>query len=200
MKQVLLVLLLTASTFILKAQTHTNFGVKGGLNIANFKFQNSSTPNSRLAFHLGALAHVHVATHWAVQPELLYSGQGAKSTSGNVEYKYKLNYVNVPVILQYMTGSGLRLEAGPQLGIMVSAKQKAGSVESDIKNNFKTFELAWALGLGYISNSGFGVDGRYNIGLTDINNQGGGYVKNRVWELGIFYQLKGSTSTYRHVK
>ena len=103
-----LFLILTA-----KAQ-EVHFGLKGGLNIAQLHFDdNQISSDSKIGLHLGVLAHIHASKKWAVQPELLYSLEGAQKV-GNSATNYNLNYLNVPVLLQYMFDNGFRLEGGPQ--------------------------------------------------------------------------------------
>jgi hypothetical protein len=111
-----------------------------------------------------------------------------------------LSYLNIPVLFQYMTGTGFRLETGPQLGFMLGAKAKSDAGDTDIKDSFKAIDLAWALGASYVTDGGFGVDARYNIGFTDINDEGGGTVKNKVWQLGVFYQFNVSGMGTKHIK
>jgi hypothetical protein len=200
MKKILFITLLTTLTYALQAQVHADWGVKAGLNLANLKIENTSSPDSKVAVFAGLLAHLHFEQHWAVQPEIMYSNQGAKQDISGTEYKVKLHYINLPVLLQYMTGSGFRLQTGPQLGILAAAKTKAGESQTDANNLYKTFDLAWVLGASYVTNGGFGIDARYNIGLANINDQGGSSVKNRVWQFGLFYQFKVSSSTHRHIK
>ena len=200
MKKIVFVSVLTVMTYLTQAQVHADFGIKGGLNLANLKIENTSSPDSKVAMHLGVLAHIHFQEHWAVQPELMYSNQGAKQDVNGSEVKVKLHYINMPVLLQYMTGSGFRLQTGPQLGILASAKTKVGDSESNSNDLYNTFDLAWALGASYVTNSGFGIDARYNIGLANINDEGGSSIKNRVWQFGLFYQFKVSSSSHRHIK
>jgi hypothetical protein len=52
-----------------------------------------------------------------------------------------------------------------------------------------TTDVSWAFGIGYIAPSGFGVDARYNLGLTSISD-GDNSVKNSVFQLGILYQFR----------
>jgi hypothetical protein len=115
-----------------------------------------------------------------------YSAQGAKFGGATS----KIDYVNIPLLFQYMFANGLRLETGPQLGIRTSAKwEDANGVESNNKGAIKSSDVAWDFGLGYIAPSGLGVDARYNLGVTDISN-GPGDLKNRVWQFGVFYQFR----------
>ena len=200
MQKVLLIVLFSALSFSLHAQLHKDFGIKAGVNVANLKSENSSSMDPRLALHFGVLAHLHFSSHWAVQPEIVVSGQGAKQTIGGDDYKVKLGYVNVPVLFQYMTGTGFRFATGPQLGLMLSAKTKVNDGDAtDVKSQFNTFDVAWALGASYVTDGGFGVDARYNIGLMDVAD-GAGTLKNRVWQFGLFYQFNVTEMGKKHIK
>jgi hypothetical protein len=91
-----------------------------------------------------------------------------------------------------MTQSGFRVETGPQIGALLSAKYKVGSVEVDVKDAYKTADFAWAFGIGYLTTSGFGVDARYNLGISKINDNNGSDITNRVFQVGVFYQFKAA--------
>lgn len=193
MKRIFFVTALSMGVVLAQAQNgsaHTEFGVKAGVNIANVSVENSTNPDARASLYVGGLAHVHLSREFAIQPEVLYSSQGYKYTFNGVDYKIPINYITIPILAQYMFGEGFRIETGPQPGIMVSARSKSGGNSSDVKSTFKTFDLSWAFGLGYLTHSGFGIDARYNLGLTDINNSGGGSIKNRVFAAGVFYQFR----------
>ena len=184
MKKIIIVLVAVAGSIAAKAQ-HTAFGFKGGLNISDFSNYNGVNFSSRTSFYVGGLAHIHVARHFAVQPELLFSDQGARY-SGTT---YKNRYINIPVLAQFMVGNGFRLETGPQLGFLVSAKNETGNVTVDVKDSYNTTDFAWAFGAGYLSSSHFGVDARYNLGLSDFT-ESSATIRNNVFQLGVFYQLK----------
>ncbi|MEJ8844769.1 porin family protein [Lacibacter sp. H375] len=172
---------------------HVNIGIKAGLNLYNIKNSNDVKYDMKAGLHAGLLGHIHVTDNFAVQPELLFSSQGAKYETGGTETKLNLNYLNVPVLLQYMFDNGFRVEAGPQLGFLLTAKSDNGTTKTDIKPNLKPIDFALGLGLGYIHvPSGFGVDARYNLGLTNINDEDITAVKsnNRGFQIGVFYQFK----------
>src|SRR5437868_1349697 len=98
---------------------HTHFGIKGGVNISRLNFGDDDiSSDNKVGVHFGVLAHIHASKTWAVQPELLYSLEGAQKV-GNPQTKYVLNYLNVPVLLQYMFSNGFRLEGGPQFGFLL---------------------------------------------------------------------------------
>jgi len=169
---------------------HVNFGVKGGLNLYSIKNDNNTQYNTKTGFHLGMLLHVHVAPHFAVQPELLYSAQGARYNTDNGDINLKLEYANVPFMFQYMFDNGFRLEAGPQVGFLTNAKAEMNGVSADVKSTIKKVDFAIGLGIGYIAPTGFGIDARYNHGLSNINENGSVNSYNRGFQLGLLYQFE----------
>ena len=177
-------LLATSFAFAQKADVH--FGLKGGLNISNLYSNPNVNYDPKAGLHAGGLAHIHLSKTWALQPEIMYSNQGAKSGGTNVN----LHYVNVPLQLQYMFDRGFRIQTGPQAGILAGAKAKNGSVKTDITSNFKTADLSWILGASYVGESGLGIDARYNWGMTPINDGGNVKVYNRNFQVGLFYVFK----------
>lgn len=175
------------------SQAQTNFGLKAGYNASKVQIANSSDFNSKSGLHIGGLAHIHVSEHFAIQPELVYSMQGGESPNSTL----KLNYLNVPVLAQYMVNDGLRLQTGPQVGFLASAKQKSGNVEVDVDDNYDAVDFSWAFGAGYIFPAGFGIDARYNLGLNDISDNSSFEAKNRVFQVGLFYQFHNKTGKHK---
>jgi len=192
MKKISLVfcaLFLTATIFAQQAA----IGLKGGVNVSNLS--NSGTDmGSRVGFHGGLLAHIHLQPSLALQPEVVYSSQGAKYTANGAEHSLSLNYINIPLQLQYMFDNGFRLQTGPQVGFLTQVKDKVEDVETGYftSEDFKTVDFSWSAGLGYLTYSGLGIDARYNFGLSDINNFGNNKIKNNVFQLGLFYMLNNN--------
>ncbi len=198
MKTVYLVTAFLLGSYCINAQSahkemrpHAEFGLKAGLNISNLRIENSTNPDTKASIYAGGLVHIHLTQYFAVQPELMFSGQGASQTIAGTTYKLNLNYVNVPVLAQFMVGDGFRLESGPQLGILASAHSKVNGNSSDVKDDYKGFDFSWVFGLGYITHSGFGIDARYNLGVSNINDDANSSkINNRVFAAGIFYQFR----------
>jgi len=170
------------------AQTKPVFGLKAGVNFSRWNVDggNRDALNSLTGFHVGALGHIHLSNQIALQPEIQYSSQGAEN-AGNGD-KYTMGFVNVPIMLQYMFDNGFRLEAGPYFGLLVSAKDKLNGVNVDSKDDYKSGDAGLGFGLNYLSYSGLGIGGRYNLGLANINEVGA-KTTNRVIQLSVFYML-----------
>ncbi|NLR63536.1 PorT family protein [Chitinophaga varians] len=193
MKKLILSGILAIGTVLaVKAQT-VKFGVKGGLNLA--KITNESSAKTRASFYAGGLVNIALDQNWAIQPELLYSGQGAKLKSSylggliTTEGTLKTDYINIPVMVQYSIVPAFYLEAGPQLGILAGAKVKGGNVSVDIKDQMKTVDFGIGVGFGYKFDMGLGVSGRYNFGLTNIYDSDKTTNKNSVAQIGLFYMF-----------
>ncbi|HVG41379.1 MAG TPA: porin family protein [Chitinophagaceae bacterium] len=176
------------------AQKHPPIlGVKGGINLSSWNVDGAFQDqiDSRLGFHFGLIAHTHITDQVALQPELQFSSQGAKQNAGNgQDYVYRMNYINVPVMIQYMFDNGFRIEAGPQLGFLVGAKDVApdgGEVTST--DDYKTVDAGVGLGINYLTYSGIGIGARYIFGLSNINDIGINKTQNRNLQLSLFYLL-----------
>ncbi|MDP4264552.1 MAG: porin family protein [Bacteroidota bacterium] len=186
MKKIMLIAVcITAGGLLFAQPSNVVLGIKGGVNVASLNVENGVDYNSRASFYAGGLAHIHLTSNFALQPELYFSGQGGKSGSTIL----KLGYLNIPLLLQYMAGNGFRLQTGPQLGILLSAQSKNGNVKIDVKDNLDAVDFTWAFGASYqFPGSGAGLDARYNLGISNVNS-GGNNIQNRVFSLGLFYQF-----------
>ena len=186
MKNFFVFAFLCISTASISYAQETHFGLKAGINSSTLKIVNAGDYESKVGFHAGGLAHIHVKKHFAIQPELSFSTQGGKKGDN---YTFRINYLNVPVLFQYMFDKGFRLETGPQVGFMLSAEQEISNVTFDVKSTYSTVDFSWAVGAGYLFDSGLGIDVRYNLGINDISEDNSFETRNRVLQAGLFYQF-----------
>ena len=199
MKKVLLFFVFATSLIVSQAQV--KFGGKAGLNLSTFSGDDADDIKSKIGFNIGAFAEIPVATSFAVKPELVFSTQGAKSddnTAGDI--KLAFNYLNIPLLGKYNTSSGFFAETGPQIGFLLSAKAKSDDVDVDVKDQFKGTDFAWAFGIGYeMAESGFGVNLRYNLGLSNLpdDDDDDASFKNSVFQLGVFKTIGAGGSAHR---
>lgn len=191
MKKLILCGILAIGTMLTAKAQEVSFGVKGGLNIAKLTAYGDS--RALAGFNIGGLVHIGLDDNWAIQPELLYSAQGTKRSNaleiGNIPGIIKLNYVNIPVMAQYTIADGFFVEAGPQLGILASAKYRVNNHTSDIKDNMRSIDFGLGFGCGYQFDMGLGVNARYNFGLTNVFDNDNFNHKNSVAQIGLFYQF-----------
>jgi len=191
MKRMLLVLIAAGSTMIASAQIQ--FGVKAGYNLANLTFSPSQAGvSSKSDFSGGVFASLPLFSSCSLQPEILYSGQGAAFSDSLATGKLNYGYLNIPVLFKYQHSSGLFAETGPQVGFLLSAKESFNGQSFDAKSNTQSVDFSWAFGIGYKLPMGFGIDARYNLGLTNLAKGSGsneGTAKNSVFQFGLFYMF-----------
>lgn len=176
------------------------FGFKGGVNFANFTGDNTALISSRTSVHFGFMAEIGLSERFAFQPELMFSGQGAKIEDqflglDFIDSTTKMSYLNIPLMFKFYASEGFNFQFGPQVGFLLSAKTDvdaseigAGTAEEDVKDLFESVDFGLNVGLGYKLESGLNFDARYNFGLTKINAvDGTGTNKNGVFQLSVGY-------------
>ncbi|MBP1224741.1 porin family protein [Flavobacterium sp. 1355] len=195
-------IMLTAAAvmaFAFSNAQETKFGVKGGLNIANLGGDVEDT-SSKIGFHVGGFAEFKISDKFAIQPELLFSTQGAKTEWSDegvrVEEKLNLSYLNIPVMAKFYVAEKFSLEAGPQIGFLLSAKSKveAGdfSDEVDVKDAYESIDFGVNFGAGYDFTENLSAGVRYNLGLSNIAKTEDGEdfkMNNSVFSVSVGYKF-----------
>jgi hypothetical protein len=189
--------------FQVQAQT-TKFGIKAGVNLSVLH----NTINQGARFRMGPHMGVYLETrgkNLAFQPELVYSSQGCKTSdfSGSYNGAIRLNYLNLGLIGKIYASKGFFFSAGPQIGLLMSAKGiysgSTTTITSDIKDYFKGGDFGISLGCGYQHESGINYSIRYNMGLSNTDNiesndalrhdMGIGNQTNRVFQFSLGYSF-----------
>ena len=166
-------------------------GVKGGINFADVKFNQSGTTSARWFPLVGAFAIL--PPHWGVslQPEVLYSMKGARLGGKGAPTSLMLDYLEMPMLGRVsMTAFGRRIYVvgGPAFGLRVRARTRAEfsgvTEEIDISDELRRFDLGIAGG-GGVELGALVFDARYTFGLTDIDKDktDGAKARNRVFSL-----------------
>lgn len=184
MKRLFIFAAVTVISFSAAQSQELRLGAKAGVNFASIGGDGSDDFDGRTSFHLGALVEIPISDKFSVQPEILYSSQGVQADESDTfmgqtisyEYKRKLDYINIPIMAKYYVIEGLSIEAGPQFGILVSAKDEleisggdnSGSSDEDIKEYLNTLDIGFGLGAAYRLNNGIFFSARYVLGITDI--------------------------------
>ena len=191
MKNLLFTGLFCIATIGWLAAQNINLGLKAGLNITDFHVANESNTDlqSRLSFHVGLVSEFMLSERFSIAPELLYSDQGPKSDDTNIDATSSFQYLNVPVMLKYYVYDNLSIEAGPQVGFLLSAKTEINGTDIDQKEDTKNIDFGLNLGLGYKLQNGIYFGARYNLGLTPVDKDTSDNVDvfNRVVQLSIGY-------------
>jgi Outer membrane protein beta-barrel domain len=154
-------------------QVQFALGLKGGLNLSKIDINaGASNIDNRTGFHGGAFA-LFKLTKIGIQPEILFSKQGASYKVNTDNYEANFDYINVPIILKLYLAAGLNLQVGPQFGFLSTSEliNTTTNVKDpqSAKNLFdKKSDLSVAIGAGWDLPFGLTLDARYNLGLADV--------------------------------
>lgn len=176
------------------AQQQVKFGPKAGVNLATLSGNDDS--EMKIGFHVGAVAEIKFNDKFSLQPEVLYSAQGAQSKE-NTDIKTNNDYINIPIMAKYYFVEGFSLELGPQVGFLMKSEVKGENASMDTKDFYKSVDFGVGVGLAYDLPQGFFVNARYNLGLSKINEDFDAGpitietedIKNNVIQIGIGYKF-----------
>jgi hypothetical protein len=175
-----------------QGQNVTRFGVKGGVNFSNFRVDDIEDNNMKAGLNLGLFFKMPVSNTVAIQPELLYSSKGSKITydnpaQGEGEYRYNLNYLELPIMGVFSIGERFNVQVGPYVSYLANTNIK--NMEDDLtiqgvqeldEKSFNRVDYGIAAGLGF-DLDGFIIGARYNYGLNEVADSGqlaGQYLNN----------------------
>ena len=158
------------------AMAQLNFGIKGGANIT--KIQGKAFRDEfRYGYHLGGFVEIGLGGKLSIQPEVLFNQYQTRADSsfsnvyaGALDFgnyrNVKLNYLSIPIVLNYKLGNILSLQAGPQFGVLMSQDK---NLLQESKEAFKTGDFSLLGGL-QLNISKLRLTGRYVVGLNNIND------------------------------
>ena len=154
-------------------------GLKAGVGSYQFsgddKVLDGHWPHPRTGLAGGAFATFALGSAVALQPELLYVTKGANYKEGDEKYTFKLDYLELPLLLKYRfpTSCSLRpsLFAGPAVSFKLSARgvhEGNGEETEEDLDNCQDWDVGVAVGGGLdfaAAGSTITFDVRYTIGL-----------------------------------
>lgn len=164
-------------------------GLKAGVNFSNQVYSGdgfSASADGRTGFHVGGYLNLGFSENFSLQPELIYNSVGSKIG----DTAFKTDYLSIPVMLKYNPVAIFNVHAGPQFGLLMSAK----SGDEDVKDALKGLDLGLGFGAGVDLPMGLGVTARYILGLSNIGEDegmGDATVKNTAFQLSVSYKLFG---------
>lgn len=189
-------------------EAQMRLGAKGGVTFSNVSEEPQDPefdPESRTGFGGGAEVQIPLgASGLVLQPELLYMSKGFEISDASSTAKLKLDYVEIPLLVRFnIPAQSVMpfLYGGPVVSFEASCKvegEEAGiSVDADcdaFDEDFDTestdFGVLFGGGLAFAAGPGdLFVEGRYNIGLKDVDSAADFEVKNRSGAVMIGYSV-----------
>ena len=171
MKKTILIATLFFSTLTTIQGQSVKLGLKAGLNYANQTGTNLTVDSENYkkeaisSYHAGLVAEINLFEGLALQPELLYSTQGATYKNALGDITNEVGYLSIPIIIKINLSKSISLELGPQASFLLSEKDNVNLYKSN------TFDFAVAGGLGLKVTKSIFLQARYGLGLTEISKE-----------------------------
>ena len=180
-----LIFCLGATLTTAQAQTNESanaqIGVKGGVNFSNMYTEDVDDNNVLTSFNAGLYASIPLTSSIAIQPEFLFSRKGAELAYDNAfatgKAKFKLNYIEVPVLVKVNLTKNFNIHAGPYFAYLIDGQvtnETDGGTfnfEDNFDNDdFNKFDYGVSAGLGFDFES-IGIGARYNYGLSTVGKE-----------------------------
>lgn len=167
-----------------ESRTKLHFGVKAGINYSNIYDSQGEDfeAESKVGFAGGVFVAIPIGEYFGIQPEVLFSQKGFKSTGTILGNKYEAtrttNHVDVPLLVAFKPIPALTILAGPQYSYLLSTKNAftnslfSTAQESEFaKDDVRTNTLCFTGGFD-INVSNFVISGRAGWDLR--NNKADG--------------------------
>ena len=153
-------------------------GGKGGVNINKIKGQ-AYTDGFKYNFQAGIFTQFNFSKTFGIQPEVSFVQTESEFTDdtntiyddlfgGGSQHKAKLNYLEIPVLLNINVGPSKRvkLQLGPSYGALL--KETVDSLKTNVNSIYKNGEWS-AIGGIWLQLPLINLSARYKLGLTNIN-------------------------------
>jgi len=170
------------------AQAQDRGGFRVGVNAATLSTDEQGfDPKTRWGLVLGAFGVIPVNDMFAIQPEVLYSQQGAKVEDGSDKATVKLDFVQIPILARIRLGKGspAHLLVGPSFGIRTKAETEFNGQSESFADEVKKGETSIVTGVAVNCGPAV-VDARYNWGLTNLDKSSdAGKSRSRVFSASV---------------
>lgn len=167
------ILLVTSSTALAQERS---WGVKAGVNLATLS---ADDPDASYDFRIGVAAGGYftlpLGSRLELQPEALFSQQGAKAGDTDIDATIALDMLTIPVLVKFRLsppGQGLAVYGGPSIGLRLRARGISSfgdqKIDIDISDDVESTDFGVAAGAMY-ERGRWTLDGRYTFGLSKLN-------------------------------
>jgi hypothetical protein len=191
------------------ATENFHLSIDGALNFASLSgLENGKT---LIGANFGLGTHIKLGEKWHLKPEFKPLSQKGLSDvnplvdlSGTIvpeSTKIRLNYLDIPVLMQYNITDALFVSAGPQISFLLSGKQLSEgtfdgndiTLRLDTKSLFNTVDFSLPVEVGYsftLSRKGNRLDinafARYSYGFAEVmKDPANGSARNSNFQFGL---------------
>lgn len=178
-----LVMIFLIALFSISGIAQSKFGIRGGLNMANVDISASGVtiaPEARTTFFAGINFDIQINEKLSFSPGIQYTGRGYKLSSNGATSEAKLDYIDVPLLLNLRLPlsetTSILLSGGGMPGFLLAATGESSyngrSESQDIKDGVETFHFGLTFGGGIeITSKNLIIVPQiyYTIGLTNMD-------------------------------
>jgi hypothetical protein len=182
-------------TQVLTAQNSSNkFSFRAGLNSAQLDFGGFKV-DPVIGLNIGASYELlNLSDKIILRPEIMFSQQGfsvlneeyGESGYIDVDKKINLNYLTLPLNLDFQIDNKFSIEAGPYIGLLLN---KGQFKEIDLQDdNVKSADFGFNAGINYAITNKIKLDVRFLAGSNILKTTGDFLdleANNKVWQFGI---------------
>jgi len=196
----LIAVAICATAHALYAQKRVSPGIRAGVNVATLSNINA---DFKTDFYAGGILSLNLGQRYTLQPELIYTRQGAnhvvfvdeETGQPSREENVTIQYLSLGVINKFYFVEGFHGLVGPSLDMKIGKNFPRIDFDDD---DYGGVDLGIALGLGYTLPFGLTVEGRFKTGLLDAFNNDyflrifddpDKVSLNRVFQIGVSYSF-----------
>ncbi len=125
------------------------FGVKGGVNLSNVYDSEGEdfVADDKFGFAVGGFASIPIVKWFGIQPEILFSQKGFKSTGTYLGTSYEMtrtsNFIDVPLLAVFKPIENVSILFGPQFSFLSKQTDKfeGGSLSTTDEEEFSNANI-----------------------------------------------------------
>ena len=191
--------ILCAGILSLGVSAQTQWGATAGLNMANVSGDDAGDTDMRLGIRLGVSAAVPLSDVMSLNTGVLYSVKGYSQSIdlsvlgvGTLKVDQSFNYIEIPAMLGFAVSDQFSLMVGTYTGFLVGTTATVDGEDQDADTDgLSTIDFGIGLGAKFSVSDAIAIDAGYQMGLTDLGEDGDFGLKNSNILIGMTYSFGG---------
>lgn len=130
-------------------RSQISFGIKGGVNLSNVYDSEGEdfVADSKFGFTIGGFVSIPLGSYFGIQPEVLFSQKGFKSTGSFLGSTYEMtrtsNFIDVPLLVSFKPIESVYVLFGPQFSYLMKQTDdfKGGTISATQEEEFSNDNL-----------------------------------------------------------
>lgn len=175
------------------------FGIRAGINFSHINFSrgNFSEDNVNANWQTGVaggiIMIVPLTRNLFIQPEYLFSQRGGDLK--DMDTKYTIDYLSLPVFLRWELIHQVSIFAGPQFDLVIDSDKELGNVVSSLEHEIEHRSIGVTTGVEFQLTPAFLLGGKYLHGINNIevsHSSGILEFKHEMYQVTVVYIINHS--------